>query len=324
MEKFREFPGVNFNFSQLIRDNVEEALSGVKGANSVKLFGTDLKMLEEAGQRVVERPEKVRGIENVGLFHIVGQPNLEIEIDRRECARYGINVADVETAVQVAIGGQAFSQMVEGEKLYDIVLRLPMELRDDPDVISRIPSTPPAPGRPARRPHPARRSSPRSTRTSRAPPTSTARTTGGSSRSSSASGTATWPRPSPRPSRRSRTRRPAASCPRATTIEWSGEFAQMQEANARLMWIVPAVDRPDHAAALHGVQLAQGRPPGHGQRGRRDDGGRLGAAADRDPVQHLGGRRLHLDLRRRRAGRRAPDLVLQPDARPRASPSARR
>ena len=82
MEKFQEFPGINFNFSQLIRDNVEEALSGVKGANSVKLFGNDLKTLEEAGQRVANILKTVPGIENVGLFHIVGQPNLEIEIDR--------------------------------------------------------------------------------------------------------------------------------------------------------------------------------------------------------------------------------------------------
>ena len=92
------------------------------------------------------------GIENVGVFHIVGQPNLEIQIDREACARYGINVADVEAAVQVAIGGRAFSRMVEGEKLYDIVLRLPEDLRDDPNDISRIsvdvPGSKDRPGRP--------------------------------------------------------------------------------------------------------------------------------------------------------------------------------
>ncbi len=138
MDKFREFPAINFNFSQYIRDNVEEALSGVKGANSVKIFGNDLNVLEEVGQRVAEILKGVRGIENVGLFHIVGQPNLEIEIDRDLCARHGVNVADVETVVQVAIGGSAFTQMVEGEKLYDIVLRLPVDRRNDPTVISRI------------------------------------------------------------------------------------------------------------------------------------------------------------------------------------------
>ncbi|HEV3121355.1 MAG TPA: CusA/CzcA family heavy metal efflux RND transporter [Isosphaeraceae bacterium] len=138
MARFREFPSVNFNFSQYIRDNVEEALSGVKGANSIKMFGNDLDVLESTGQRIAEILKTVRGIEHVGLFHIVGQPNLEIEIDRDLCARHGVNVADVENVVQVAIGGKAFSQMVEGEKLFDIVLRLPRDLRNDPTVISRI------------------------------------------------------------------------------------------------------------------------------------------------------------------------------------------
>src|SRR5262249_57042414 len=128
------------SFSQLIRDNLDEALSGIKGANSVKLIGTDLATLEETGKRVVNILRGIRGIENVGLFHIVGQPNLEIQIDRRACARYGVNVDDVEDIIQVAIGGRAFSEMVEGGKRYDIVLRLPKDLRDDPEDIRRIPA----------------------------------------------------------------------------------------------------------------------------------------------------------------------------------------
>ncbi len=139
MVKFKAFPSINFNFSQLIRDNVEEALSGVKGANSIKLFGNDLAQLERTGQRVVNILNTVPGISNAGLFHIVGQPNLEIQIDRHECARYGINVSDVEAVVQVAIGGRAFTRMIEGEKSYDIVLRLPANQRNDPEVIGRIP-----------------------------------------------------------------------------------------------------------------------------------------------------------------------------------------
>jgi len=138
MEQFKKFPGINFNFSQYIRDNVEEALSGVKGANSVKIEGTDLNELEVLGQSVTKILEDVPGFENVGMFHVVGQPNLQIEIDRGLCARHGVNVADVEKVVQVAIGGEAFSQMVEREKLFDIVLRLPPELRDDPKIIGRI------------------------------------------------------------------------------------------------------------------------------------------------------------------------------------------
>src|SRR5262249_36201749 len=101
MARFAKYPGVNFNFSQLIRDNVEEAPAGVKGANSIKLFGPDLDQLEGAGQRIVIILRTVRGIENVGVFHIVGQPNRVIKINRRECARYGVNVSDVEKVVQV-------------------------------------------------------------------------------------------------------------------------------------------------------------------------------------------------------------------------------
>jgi len=137
--QFDEFAGIDFNFSQLIRDNVEEALSGVKGSNSVKLFGSNLESLEVTGNRVAAALRKVPGITNVGVFRVLGQPNLEINIDRRACARYGLSVADVESVVDVAIGGTAFSQMVEGEKLYDIVLRLPPALRSDPEAISRIP-----------------------------------------------------------------------------------------------------------------------------------------------------------------------------------------
>lgn len=137
--KFRHFEGLSVSFSQLIRDNIDEALSGIKGANSVKLFGNDLATLEETGQRVADILRTVPGVTNVGTFHVIGQPNLEIQIDRRACARYGVNVADVEEVIQVAIGGKAFSEMVEGEKRFDIVLRLPRQLRDDPVDIGRIP-----------------------------------------------------------------------------------------------------------------------------------------------------------------------------------------
>jgi cobalt-zinc-cadmium resistance protein CzcA len=239
VEKFKEFPGLNFNFSQLIRDNVEEALSGVKGANSIKLFGTDLKTLEEAGQRVADILAKVPGIENVGIFHIIGQPNLEIEIDRRECARYGVNVADVETAIQVAIGGRAFTQMVEGEKLYDIVLRLPPDLRNDPDVISKLMlDTPPtADGQPGVRiplaqlakihPHkPGASYIYRENNQRFIPIKFSVKDRDLASAITEA---------------KAKVEDPAngAKLPPGYYPEWSGEFAQMQEANGRLLWIVP-------------------------------------------------------------------------------------
>ncbi len=202
MEKFEDFPSVNFNFSQLIRDNVEEALSGVKGANSIKLFGNDLDVLERAGQRVINILNKVPGISNPGLFHIVGQPNLEIQIDRHECARYGINVSDVEAVVQVAVGGRAFTRMVEGEKLFDIVLRLAQGPARRPGGHRPDPGRHARPGRQAGSPNPAQPTGQHRRRTSRVPRTSIARTTAATSRSSSASRTATWPRRSPRPSER--------------------------------------------------------------------------------------------------------------------------
>ena len=238
-KKFAEFPGINFSFSQLIRDNVQEALSGVKGANSVKLFGTDLQKLEEVGQDVVNALREVRGIENVGLFHIVGQPNLEIKINRKACARYGINVADVEAVIQVAIGGRAFSQMVEGEKLYDIVLRLPKDLRDDPDVISRIPvDTPGVDGE----------------KGARIPLSQLADITPHSSGASyiyrennrryipikfSVNGRDLASAITEAQKRVDHPKDGKSLLPDGYAIEWSGEFAQMQEANERLMVMVP-------------------------------------------------------------------------------------
>jgi cobalt-zinc-cadmium resistance protein CzcA len=238
MVRFREFPGVNFNFSQLIRDNVEEALSGVKGANSVKIFGDDLAKLEEAGNRVATILRSVRGIENVGVFHIVGQPNLEIRIDRKACARYGVNVADVEAVVQVAIGGEAFSQMVEGEKLYDIVLRLPTSSRDSADVIRRIPvDTPGEDGKPgARIPlsllaeidahKPGASYIYRENARRFIPIKFSVRDRDLASAIAEAQRKVNDPRSGVR-------------LPKGYNIVWSGEFEQMQEANGRLMWIVP-------------------------------------------------------------------------------------
>ena len=237
-EKFKLFPGINFNFSQLIRDNVEEALSGVKGANSIKLFGTDLVLLEETGNRVVNILKSVRGIENVGLFHILGQPNLEIRIDRKACARYGVNVADVESIVQVAVGGEAFSQMVEGEKLYDIVLRLPKDLRDDPDAIGRIPvDTAGAGDKPGSRiplselasinPHKPGASYIYRENARRFIPIKFAvRNRDLASAIQEAQQKVDDPKT-------------GAMLPYGYNIEWSGEFAQMEEANKRLMVIVP-------------------------------------------------------------------------------------
>jgi cobalt-zinc-cadmium resistance protein CzcA len=238
MEKFRAFPSVNFSFSQLIRDNVEEALSGVKGANSIKLFGDDLKVLETTGQRVINILNSVPGIANAGLFHIIGQPNLEIQIDRHECARYGINVADVEAVVQVAVGGRAFTKMVEGEKRFDIVLRLPKHQRDDPEVIGRIPvDTPGQDGKPGARiplrqvaridPHkPGAAYIYRENNRRYIPIKFSVQGRDLASTIAEAQRKVSDPHN-------------GAKLPPGYSIDWSGEFQQMEEANDRLLWIVP-------------------------------------------------------------------------------------
>jgi len=239
MEKFNEFEGLNFNFSQLIRDNVEEALSGVKGANSVKLFGTDLKELEAAGGRVVNVLSKIEGIENVGLFHIRGQPSLEIHIDRQRCARYGINIADVEAVISAAVGGRAFSQMVEGEKLYDIILRLPRDLRDDPNAIGRIAVDAPSAG--DGKPGPRVPLSQLANILPHEPGASYIYRENNRRFIPIKFGVRGRDLASVIREAQQKVKDPGtgAKLQDGYEIEWSGEFQQMQEANARLMWIVP-------------------------------------------------------------------------------------
>jgi heavy metal efflux system protein len=135
----RDVPGVDWNFSQNIRDNVMEALSGVKGDNSIKIFGPDLKKLDELALKVRSRLKEVEGIQNVGIFSIKGQTNLEIRIDANKCKRFGVSAADVNNALSSAIGGKAFSSMIEGEKIFDISTRLPIDKRRSAQDILDLP-----------------------------------------------------------------------------------------------------------------------------------------------------------------------------------------
>jgi heavy metal efflux system protein len=131
--------GVDWNFSQNIRDNVMESLSGVKGDNSVKILGPDLDELERLAGQLKQRLDSIQGIENVGIFRVKGQPNLEIPVDPAKCSRWGLSVADVEDVLETAVGGKPFSTMVEGEKRFDITLRWPAALRTSEDAILNIP-----------------------------------------------------------------------------------------------------------------------------------------------------------------------------------------
>ena len=116
-------PGVLWNFSQPIADNMEEAVSGVKGELAIKVYGDDLQLLEETGERIVKVMRTIPGVQDLGLFRVLGQPNLNFAVDRDAAARYQINAADVQDAVQTAVGGNALTQVLEGERRYDLVLR---------------------------------------------------------------------------------------------------------------------------------------------------------------------------------------------------------
>ena len=136
--ELEKIPGVFWGFSQPISDNLEEAVSGVKGALAVKIYGDNLKILEEKGDQVVSVMGKIRGVEDLGMFRLLGQPNLNFEVDRDQAARFGINVSDVQDAIQTAVGGNALSQVLIGEQRYDLVLRYLPEYRDTREAIERI------------------------------------------------------------------------------------------------------------------------------------------------------------------------------------------
>jgi cobalt-zinc-cadmium resistance protein CzcA len=135
----REFVGVDFNFSQYIQDNIEEAVSGVKGENSVKIFGRDLAELERLSKSLRKELATVPGVKNPGGFNLLGQPNLVIKIDRAKAARYGFSVGDINSVVQAAIGGQEVTKVYEGEWNFALTVRLAPEYRRNVDAIRAIP-----------------------------------------------------------------------------------------------------------------------------------------------------------------------------------------
>jgi cobalt-zinc-cadmium resistance protein CzcA len=132
------FPGVDFNFSQMISDNVEEAMSGVKGENTVKVIGPDLYVNESKANEILDVMANVKGVADLGMFHSLGQPDVRITPDRTQCGRYGLNVGDVEQVVQAAIGGQAVTQVYEGEKHFDLTVRWAPQFRRDLTAIRNI------------------------------------------------------------------------------------------------------------------------------------------------------------------------------------------
>ncbi len=137
-QRLSQYPGIDLNFSQNIQDNVEEAMSGVKGENSLKLFGDDFDTLSRLAEQISQTMHSVPGVEDIGVFKVGGQPSLIIQIDRAKAARYGIMAGDVNAAVQAAIGGAPVSQVIQGDRRFDLTVRYPESMRSTPDAVRRI------------------------------------------------------------------------------------------------------------------------------------------------------------------------------------------
>ena len=134
----KEFIGIDFNFSQYIQDNVEEGLSGVKGANSIKVVGPDLATLEAIARAAMNEMAKVPGITDLGAFWVLGQPNLNIKVDRAAAARYGLSVSDVNSVVQAALGGTTATTLLESDRQFAVTVRLSPEYRNNIDAVRNL------------------------------------------------------------------------------------------------------------------------------------------------------------------------------------------
>jgi heavy metal efflux system protein len=136
--ELNKIPGVVWGFSQPIEDNMEEAVSGVKGELATKIYGDDLKLLEDSADETVNIMRQIKGIEDLGVIRALGQPNLNFEVDRDRAARYQINVSDVQDAIQTAVGGGALTQVLQGEARYDLVLRYLPQYRSTREALENI------------------------------------------------------------------------------------------------------------------------------------------------------------------------------------------
>jgi cobalt-zinc-cadmium resistance protein CzcA len=133
-----EFTGITFNFSQYIQDNIEEGLSGVKGANAVKIIGPDLATLERIATEVLRVMDQIRGVTDLGIFRVLGQPNLNISVDRTKAARYGLNAGDINNVVQAALGGTQATTVLEGERRFALIVRVAPEYRSSMERVRNI------------------------------------------------------------------------------------------------------------------------------------------------------------------------------------------
>jgi cobalt-zinc-cadmium resistance protein CzcA len=228
--ELEKIPGVFWGFSQPISDNLEEAVSGVKGALAVKIYGDDLKTLEATGDQIVDTMKGIRGVEDLGLFRVLGQPNLNFEVDREQAARFGINVSDVQDAIQTAVGGTALNQVLIGEQRYDLVLRYQRQFRDTTESIENV-----------------RLLAPTGERVSLAQLTKVSETDGGSQIYREANSRYVAVKFSVRGRDLGSTVEEAirnvnasVKLPTGYTIDWAGEYESQQRSERRLLIVLPA------------------------------------------------------------------------------------
>ncbi len=137
-EKLKDFPGISLNFSQPISDNVEEAVSGVKGSIVVKLFGNDFNFIEQEEEKIENILKTVEGIEDLGILRNLGQPELQINLNQEKMALYGVSTADANSVIEMAIGGKAATQIYEGERKFELIIRYPEDFRKDEASIAKL------------------------------------------------------------------------------------------------------------------------------------------------------------------------------------------
>jgi cobalt-zinc-cadmium resistance protein CzcA len=137
-DRLKAFPGIIFNFTQPAEDAVDEALTGLKSALAVKVYGSDLNILQDTALRIKDTLARIPGFTELTVVRELGQPSLLIDVDRAKIARYGINVADVEAVIQAAVGGQAATQVIQGEKLFDLVVRMRPQFRESAQEIGNL------------------------------------------------------------------------------------------------------------------------------------------------------------------------------------------
>jgi cobalt-zinc-cadmium resistance protein CzcA len=137
-KEVNQLPGVIWNFSQPIADNMEEAVSGVKGELAIKIYGTDLKLLEQKGDEIMGVMSKIHGVQDLGIFRVIGQPNFNLVVNRDKADRFGINVSDIQDAIETAVGSKAVSQILKGEERYDLTVRYQPQFRSSFEEIQNI------------------------------------------------------------------------------------------------------------------------------------------------------------------------------------------